>query len=107
MEESLFITPITMVQGINGVAGVQESSQTVTGEDGISLFRSFFEDAIQNVVEGEENVAKQEYLLATGQIDDPHTVPIAASELQLSVSMLVQLRNRALEAYNTLISISM
>ena len=50
---------------------------------------------------------KKQYLLSTGQLDDPHTVPIAGAELQLSVDLLVQMRNKALEAYNSLISISM
>ena len=49
----------------------------------------------------------KQYLLATGQIDDAHTVPIAAAEAQLSVDLLVQLRNKAVEAYNELMRISL
>lgn len=71
------------------------------------MFRGIFENAIQDVRDTESNLQTQQYLLATGQIDDPHTVQIAASEAQLSTSMLVQLRNRAYEAYNELMNIGM
>ena len=40
-------------------------------------------------------------MLATGQTDDPHTEPIAAAKAQLSLDLLIQLRNKALDAYNT------
>lgn len=105
--ENLFITPMSVMQGISGISGLQENTTKVSGEEGTSLFEGIFQNMIQEVRDLEDNYEKQKYLLATGQIDDPHTVPIAGAELQLSVSMLVQLRNRALEAYNSLISISM
>ena len=55
----------------------------------------------------QKNLEDKQYLLATGQIDDAHTVPIAAAEAQLSVDLLVQLRNKAVEAYNELMRISL
>ena len=66
-----------------------------------------FENAIQDVRDTESNLQTQQYLLATGQIDNPHSVQIAASEAQLSTSMLVQLRNKALDSYNELMRISL
>ncbi len=111
--DNLFITPINMMQGISGIDNVlggsqaQDNSQKVSGQNGVSLFQSVFEDAIKNVWEQEQDYARKEYLLATGQIDDPHTVPIAGAEVQLSIDMLVQIRNKALEAYNSLITMSL
>lgn len=105
--ENLFITPMSLMQGIGGVSGLQGNTVQVSGEEGASLFEGIFRDMIGEVRDLEDEYEKKKYLLATGQIDDPHTVPIAAAELQLSVSMLVQLRNKALEAYNSLITISM
>ena len=46
-------------------------------------------------------------MLATGQTDDAHTEPIAAAKAQLSVELLVQLRNKALEAYNEIMRINL
>ena len=57
--------------------------------------------------DSQKNLEDKQYLLATGQIDDAHTIPIALSEAQLSVDLLVQLRNKAVEAYNELMRISL
>lgn len=104
--DNMFITPMNMIQGMSSITGLQEAARKTEGED-TSLFGSIFGNLIDDVRDLEDNYMKQQYLLSTGQIDDPHTVPIAAAELQLSVDMLVQLRNKALEAYNSLITISM
>ena len=106
------------MQGVNGTAGVSDvlgtfgTFGTLGGvekldEEETSLFGSIFGDMINSVAELEDNYMKQQYLLSTGQLDDPHTVPIAGSELQLATDLLVQMRNKALEAYNSLITISM
>ena len=99
--ETSFITPINLWGSIEGL---RESNSTSESQTSGSMFCGIFENAIQDVRDTESN---QQYLLATGQIDDPHTVQIAASEAQLSTSMLVQLRNRAYEAYNELMNIGM
>lgn len=113
--DDMFITPMNFVQGIGGTAGtsgvfgtLETLGTTEKAEDTEkSLFGSIFGDMINNVKELEDDYMKKQYLLSTGQLDDPHTVPIAATELQLSVDLLIQMRNKALEAYNSLISISM
>lgn len=48
-----------------------------------------------------------QYLLATGQLDNPAELQIAASKYEMSVSLMVQLRNKGLEAYNELMRISL
>lgn len=103
--DNMFITPMNPIQGLSGITELKEAAQGADEKDG-SLFGSIFGNLINDVRELEDNYMKQQYLLSTGQIDDPHTVPIAGAELQLSVDLLVQLRNKALEAYNSLITIS-
>ena len=95
--ENNFITPIRLWGSIEGINNVSAVSKTASAD---GMFRSIFESALQDVRDTESNLQTQQYLLATGQIDDPHSVQIAASEAQLSVNMLVQLRNKALESYN-------
>lgn len=99
-----FITPIQPLKF--GVGGITASKSSVI-EEGTALFKDVFLDAIQNVKDTQKNLEDKQYLLATGQIDDAHTVPIAAAEAQLSVDLLVQLRNKAVEAYNELMRISL
>lgn len=72
-----------------------------------SMFKGIFEEAVQNVKSTEQELTNQQYLLATGQIEDAHTVMIAASQAQVAVDMLVQLRNKALDSYNELMRISL
>lgn len=99
-----FITPIQPLKF--GVGGITASKSSVI-EEGTALFKDVFSDAIQNVKDTQKNLEDKQYLLATGQIDDAHTIPIAAAEAQLSVDLLVQLRNKAVEAYNELMRISL
>lgn len=97
-----FITPIIPTN-----SALEWSSSTSVGKvGGDSIFTNIFQNVIKDVVDSENELAGQEYLLATGQIDDAHTVPIAAAKAQLSVDLLVQLRNKALEAYNEIININ-
>ena len=48
-----------------------------------------------------------EYSLATGQMDNPAEMSIASSQWSMSVNLLIQLRNKALDAYNELMRISL
>lgn len=98
-----FITPIQPVAFGNEIGAVQRAG----GQSGISAFKGIFEQAIQNVKTTDADLVNKQYLLATGQIEDAHSVPIAAAQAQLSVDMLVSLRNKALEAYNELIRINL
>lgn len=97
-----FITPIQMARGISDLdkpAGAEDGSG--------NMFKSIFESAVNDVDSTQKNLEQKQYLLATGQIDDAHTVPLAASEAQMAVDMLVQLRNKAVESYNELMRINL
>ena len=65
-----------------------------------------FGAAIDSVKETDAAKTQMEYLMATGQLDNPALLTIASTKAQLSVQLLVQLRNRALDAYNELMRIS-
>ena len=93
----LFITPI---QPWESVGETDAASK-------VSAFKGIFSEAISNVKDTEETLAEEQYLLATGQTEDPHTVMIASSEAQLAVEMLVNLRNKALESYNEIMRITL
>lgn len=100
--EDMFITPIQPIS----LTGDASQSTKVKGQEGISAFKGIFEEAINNVKTTEDTLAKEQYRLATGQIEDPHTVMIAANNAQLSVDLLVALRSAALQTYNEIMRIS-
>lgn len=99
----MFINPIQPLQWNNGIEAVQKAE----GQNGVSTFKGIFEEAINNVKTTEEDLVHKQYLLATGQIEDAHSVNIAAAQAQLTVDMLVSLRNKALESYNELMRINL
>lgn len=98
-----FITPIQVPQSLGSLNSAEKAEESGSKQ----LFKDIFGNMIGNVQEAEENLSQQQYMLATGQIDDPHTVGVAASEAQLAIDMLVQLRNKAVEAYNELMRITL
>ena len=100
----MFITPIQIRELSSGLSGT-ESAQSAAGS-GITAFKGIFENAVNEVKATENNLTQQQYMLVTGETNDPSAVTVAAAEAQMSVEMLVALKNKALEAYNSLINMS-
>ena len=106
------ITGIPMNAGIQKIANpiqkiaapVQQAEQkpVALGDVKDSAFGSLFTDLIQNVKDTDAEYTQAQYLLATGQLDNPAEVMLAEQKASIAVDLLVQLRNRALEAYNEL-----
>ena len=100
------ITPIEQLRSISGEAhGLPSLERTYLGEQ--SIFGAIFQSAIRNVKETNADAVEAQYLLATGQLDNPAMAMIAASKSQSAVSLLIQLRNKAQDAYSELMRISM
>lgn len=72
-----------------------------------SMFADIFDSVVQNVRETDAAKNEKAYELATGQLDNPAEYTFAATQAELSVSMMVELRNRALDAYNEVIRMSL
>ena len=84
-----------------------EIKDSGTGETkGTGSFFDIFQNAIDAVKTTDAEKNKEEYLLATGNLDNPAAFTIASTKAQLSVDLLVQLRNKALDAYSELMRIS-
>lgn len=84
-----------------------EVGQGTKSSTGQTVFADIFQNAINDVITTEDEYQKAKYMLATGQTDDPHTEPIAAAKAQLSLDLLIQLRNKALDAYNEVMRINL
>lgn len=81
-------------------------SGTAMEQLGESVFGSIFKNAIQDVKDTDAEFVNAQYLLATGQLDNPAEVGIAGYKNEIAVDLLIQLRNRALDVYNELKSMS-
>lgn len=78
-----------------------------TKNDSDASFTKVFESAVDNVNKAESTLKQDEIMVATGQADDLHTVMIDAAKAELALSMLVQVRNKALDAYNEIMRMTL
>lgn len=98
---------ITPIEGLNAIAAVNGNQKTEKPHeyDG-NFFTSIFQSAIQNVKDTDAEVVQTQYLLATGQLDNPAATSIASTKNEIAVNLLIQLRNKALDAYSELTRLS-
>jgi flagellar hook-basal body complex protein FliE len=95
--------PFSKIQPIQSAAeafGTPKKGGTTSG-----VFADIFSTAIGNVQETAQDMSEKQYLLATGQLDNPAEVTIAATKATAAVELLIQLRNKAQEAYGEVMRI--
>ena len=111
------ITAAGIGPAASGITGIQNTIQkiappllpgqeetAVTGLDEIkqSAFGSLFREMIQDVKDTDAEFTQAQYLLATGQLDNPVQVNLAGEKAEMALSLLIEMRNKALDAYNEL-----
>lgn len=96
------ITPIEPLRNISGTpsAGASSLERTYLGQQ--SIFGAIFQSAINNVKETNAEAVEAQYLLATGQLDNPAALQIAQEKEGMALELLIQLRSRALDIYSEL-----
>jgi flagellar hook-basal body complex protein FliE len=106
------MTMITPISDISAISGVSHSSLLDTTQEASALeqaqqsFGSIFLSAIENVQQTDADKTDAEYLLVTGQLDNPAALTIASTKYELAVDLLVQLRSKAMDAYSELTRMS-
>ena len=98
------ITPIEQLAPISGVKSAKPV-EAVRGDQ--SIFGAVFQSAIDNVKQTDMEVREAQYLLSTGQLDNPTAQTIAAEKESIALDLLIQLRNKALDVYSELTRISL
>ncbi len=96
---------ITPIQAINSITDLNKTSQAA-GSGNALPFQDMFQQAINNMKSTDADLNTELNKLATGQSDDLHNLTIASQKATLSVQLVVQLRNKALDAYNEVMRIS-
>lgn len=100
-----FITPIQPWDSIGGVGRQQNTIKRQENSEA-TVFQDVFRNVVSNVYTTQADVEEKQYLLATGQLDDAHTLPIAETKAALSLDLLISLRNKAMESYSELMRMS-
>ena len=71
------------------------------------MFSQVFQSMIDNVKQTDATRNEKYYALVTGQLDNPAEATIAATQAAVATELLVQMRDRALDAYSELMRISL
>lgn len=100
------ISPIDRLSPLDNPYTIGQAGKTSENREEVS-FANIFKSAVQRVRETDKHVSETEYLMATGQLDNPAQMGIALFKNELAVSMLVQLRNKSVEAYNEIMRTGM
>lgn len=95
---------ITPIQPLWTTASPAASENQSGGQP--SMFTDIFRSMIDNVKETDAAKNEAVYALATGQLDNPAEATIAAAQASIATQLLVQMRDRALDAYSELMRIS-
>ncbi len=69
-------------------------------KDGGMSFADHLQKAIQEVNQKSHTADKMGMEMATGKAENIHETMLAATQAELSFNLMVQLRNKALEAYS-------
>lgn len=103
-EMTAFITPVTAWNSVKDISG---PAVVPSADKESALFKDVFDNAVNQVYSTQKDVERKQYLLATGQLDDAHSLPIAEAKASLSLDVLISLRNKTMESYNELIKMNL
>jgi len=108
----MFIVPINAsidISKFNAFKADFESAK-ITKEEAPTQttgFKELFQGLIGDVEKTEAIAQQDAYRLSIGAMDDPHTAVINAAKAELSLSTLMQIRNKILEAYQEVMRINL
>lgn len=91
-----------MINSINSVSGLTNSSLIEPKKDASqdkAKFSDVLNDALNQVAGDLKTAEDMSNKLATGEVEDLHDVTIAMEKANLGVQLTVQVRNKAVEAY--------
>ena len=91
------LTPVTPVAGLT-TPGITAGSQAAPNGGGD--FASQLSASLQHLQDMQTNTDNLAVQAATGQLADVHDYIIAATEANLTTQLAVQVRNKALDAFN-------
>ena len=102
------IEPLQMMTMVNSASELSSRRSESAKEkvESTGMFSDILATAIKNVEDTDNAVINDTENLATGNVDDLHNLSIDNMKSQLAVQMLVQMRNKALDSYNTLMQIT-
>lgn len=91
------------MNGIQGVQNIAGTTESVAAESAVTKSSNAFSDMLKNIVNDTNQTQaagdKAMENLQAGKAQHLHDVMISVEEAEISLKMLVQMRNKALAAY--------
>lgn len=98
---------------INGIEGLPFGSEmgihtaTAKKEESKVSFQSIFQEAIQNAESTDTQFSYDTQQLLSGEVDNLADVTINAQKAQTAISLVVNLRDKAVDAYKEVMTMSL
>ena len=107
----MFIIPINSNINLDRINTFKANFEnaTITKEENTPQstgFKELFQELINDVEKTEAIAEEDAYRLSIGAMDDPHTAVINAAKAELTLSTMMQIRNKLLEAYQEIVRIN-
>ena len=93
---------ITLMKEWEPIRELSSSKGNTNDSSEAPVFKDVLKNVVGQVYTTQKDVEKKQYLLATGQLDDAHSLPIAEAKAALSLEVMISLRNKAMESYSEL-----
>ena len=94
----MFIVPLT--SSITPMETISRKKQTEGTDDGEATFFDVFESLVKNVKETDAQVQKDSVDLMLGDVDDLAQIQVNLEKAATAVDLLVTVKNKAVDAYN-------
>lgn len=101
------IQPIQPIGSLEELAKTRQAQSVGSPSSAGLPFQSLVQDAISDAQQAGTDLSGEIYKLTTGQSDDLHNAMIASQKASLSVSLVVELRNKLLDAYKEIMNTSL
>ena len=94
----MFIVPLT--NSITPMETVNQKKQTEETNEGDATFFDIFESLVNNVKETDAQVQQDSIDLMLGDVDDLAQIQVNLEKAATAVDLLVTVKNKAVDAYN-------
>ena len=94
----MFIVQLT--SSITPMETISQKKQTEGTDDGEATFFDVFESLVKNVKETDAQVQKDSVDLMLGDVDDLAQIQVNLEKAATAVDLLVTVKNKAVDAYN-------
>ena len=98
------IDPIRVAQLLGNLPGTERTSPISSSAES---FENMLRQSVDQIAQTENNVRQDVVKLATGNTDALHNITINTAKADLAVQTMVSVRNKALDAYNEIMRITL